>query len=86
MCIIVGSGKLRSTTGPRTVVKQEAGSLRERIGGDSKGRTAFLKYRTAAFRGPTLGILEMIEEARRAVGIATMAARSLERRQNKNSL
>jgi hypothetical protein len=33
-----------------------------------------------------LGILEMIEEARSAVGIATMVARSFERKENKDSL
>ena len=67
-------------------MKQEAGSLREMIGGNSKCRTAFLKYRTAAFRGPTLGILEMIEEARSAIGIATMVARSFEGKENEESL
>jgi hypothetical protein len=67
-------------------VKQEAGSLRETTGGDSKCRTAFPKYRTAAFRGPAVGIREMIDEARSAVGMATIVARSFERKKYKDSL
>jgi hypothetical protein len=45
------------------------------MGGDW---TALSKYRTAAFRGPMLGMCKMIAETRSAVGTATVVASNFE--------